>query len=77
MLASQLTRMLAFTNKDLIADDDVVMTVDVNAFVMTDKILDPILDNQDRKVWVYQVSSLAQDNYRVRVKNVSPVWNYK
>jgi hypothetical protein len=50
---SQVIRMWAFQDP-MIRDDDIIVTVDVNLFVATSKILDPIYDNPDLNVWVYQ-----------------------
>ena len=37
VLKSQLVRMLAFTASDVVRPEDLVMTVDVNAFPMNDR----------------------------------------
>jgi len=50
---SQVIRMWAFQDP-MVRDDDIIVTVDVNLFVVTPKILDPIHENPDLKVWVYQ-----------------------
>ena len=55
VLMSQLTRMLIYQNRGMVQPDDIVLTIDVNAFIMTDKILDPILFNPGKKVWIMQV----------------------
>ena len=38
----------------MIRDEDIIVTADVNLFVATPKILDPIYNNPGLKVWVYQ-----------------------
>ena len=50
---SQLIRMWAF-QEPMIKDDDIIINVDVNLFVATSKILDPIFNNPDLKVWNFQ-----------------------
>ena len=55
VLLSQLSRMLLFQNRGLVRPDDVVVTMDVNAFVMSKKILDPVKFNPGKKVWIMQV----------------------
>ena len=49
---SQLIRMWAF-QEPMIKENDIIVTVDVNLFVMSPKILDPIYENPDKKVWVF------------------------
>ena len=49
---SQLIRMWAF-QEPMIQEDDIIVTVDVNLFVMTPKILDPIFQYPDKKLWVF------------------------
>ena len=51
---SQLVRMWAF-QESVIDSRDIVVTVDVNLFVVTSKILDPIVyEHPGKKVWVFQ-----------------------
>ena len=50
---SQVIRMWAFQDP-MIRDEDIIVTADVNLFVATPKILDPIYNNPGLKVWVYQ-----------------------
>ena len=50
---SQLIRMWAF-QEPMIKDDDIIINVDVNLFVATSRILDPISNNPDLKVWNFQ-----------------------
>ena len=38
----------------MIHDDDIIVTVDVNLFVVTTKILDPIYQHPNMKIWVFQ-----------------------
>ncbi len=52
VLQSQLQRMLAF-NDDLIKDDDIIVTSDVDVFVMDETLLD-ITDDSQYLIWVYQ-----------------------
>lgn len=49
---SQLIRMWAF-QEPIINENDIIVTVDVNLFVMSPKILDPIYENPDKKIWVF------------------------
>jgi hypothetical protein len=58
VLKSQLIRMFAFGHP-LVRPKDIVMTVDVNLFLMTDKILDPIYRHPDLLAWVYQYDGSA------------------
>ena len=53
VLKSQLIRMFAFGNP-IVKPKDIVMTVDVNLFLMTNKIFDPIYKQPDLLAWVYQ-----------------------
>ena len=50
---SQLIRMWAF-QEPMIDSHDIIVTVDVNLFVVTSKILDPIHHNPDKNIWVFQ-----------------------
>ena len=58
VLMSQLSRLLLYQRRDLVRPDDIILTMDVNAFVMTPKILDPIRLNPGKKVWLMQVHTL-------------------
>ena len=58
ILKSQLSRTLAFTNPR-IEDDDVVVTFDVNGFVMNDTILDPIYEHPRMRAWIFQYADTA------------------
>ena len=49
---SQLIRMWAF-QEPMIDRNDIIVTVDVNLFVVSPKILDPIYKYPDKKVWVF------------------------
>ena len=49
---SQLIRMWAF-QEPMIQEDDIIVTVDVNLFVVTPKILDPIFQYPNKKLWVF------------------------
>ena len=42
-----------------VAEDDIVMTVDINMFVMTEKIIAPILESPGMVAWVPQYSDSA------------------
>ncbi len=53
VLKAQIIRMFAFGHP-LVKPDDVVMTVDVNLFLMTGNILDPIYENPEKLAWIYQ-----------------------
>ena len=56
---SQLIRMWAF-QEPIIEDGDVIVTVDVNLFVVTSTILHPILrQNPDKYIWVFQWQNTA------------------
>ena len=52
VLKSQLIRLLAF-NFPFIRDEDVIVTSDVDAFIMTKDILDP-LEMYFMQIWLYQ-----------------------
>ena len=52
-LKSQLIRLWAF-QEELIKDNDIIITVDANLFVMSSDILNPIFKNPDMKLWVFQ-----------------------
>jgi len=49
---SQLIRMWAF-QEPMIQEEDIIVTVDVNLFVVTSKILDPIFQYPNKKLWVF------------------------
>lgn len=53
VLMSQLIRLFAFRHPK-VRDGDVVTTMDVNAFVMTPSILDPLREFPHLRVWVFQ-----------------------
>merc|ERR550539_510273 len=55
---SQVIRMWAF-QEPLINDNDIIITVDVNLFVVTNKVLDPIYQNPSLKLWVFQWHNTA------------------
>ena len=55
---SQLIRLWAF-QEPLIRENDIIVTVDVNLFVTTKKILDPIYENPDMNIWVFQWHNTA------------------
>ena len=42
-----------------VAEDDIVMTVDINMFVMTEKIIAPLLESPGMEAWVPQYSDTA------------------
>ena len=50
---SQLIRMWAF-QEPMIKDEDILITVDVNLFPDNERILNPIFDNPNLKIWVFQ-----------------------
>ena len=52
-LKSQLIRLWAF-QEDIINDNDIIVTVDANLFAMSSDILDPIFQNSDMNIWVFQ-----------------------
>ena len=58
VMKSQTSRMWAF-NDPMVKDDDIVITIDVNAFIMTSKILDPIYENPRNSIWVFQYEDTA------------------
>ena len=58
VLKAQLIRMLAFDHP-LVSDEDIVMTVDVNAFLMNDGVVKPVLENPDMVAWVPQYEDTA------------------
>ncbi len=61
VLKSQLIRMFAFGH-EAVRPKDIVVTVDVNLFVMTERILDPIYANPDLLAWVFQYDRSASSN---------------
>ena len=52
-LKSQLFRLWAF-QEDVVKDNDIIVTVDANLFVMTSDILNPIFHNPNMKIWIFQ-----------------------
>jgi len=58
VLKSQLIRLVAFDHP-AVEDYDLVVTVDVNLFVMTSHILDPLKDSPDMLAWVFQYEESA------------------
>ena len=50
----QVTRLIASHLHPVIGDQDVVITADVDAFIMTPDILRPLDEFVDKKVWVWQ-----------------------
>ena len=50
----QVTRLIASPLHPVIGDQDVVITADVDAFIMTPYILQPLDEFGDKKVWVWQ-----------------------
>ena len=52
-LKSQLFRLWAF-QEDVVKDNDIIITVDANLFVMTSDILNPIFHNPNMKIWIFQ-----------------------
>jgi hypothetical protein len=63
VMKAQLVRMFAFGHP-LVQPKDIVVTVDVNFFLMTDKIFDPIYDNPDMLAWIYQYDKSAFEKAR-------------
>ena len=55
---SQLIRLWAF-QETTIDENDIIVTVDANLFVMTPKILDPIYQNPSMKIWIFQYDRAA------------------
>ena len=55
---SQIVRMWAFQDP-MINDNDVVVTADVDLYVLTPKILDPIDKHPELKVWLFQYDFTA------------------
>ena len=58
VLKSQLVRMFAVDN-DAVADTDLVITVDINLFVMTKEIISPMLSQPGMTAWVPQYTDTA------------------
>ena len=52
VLTSQLVRLVTHHYHPVIKDDDIIITADVDAFIMTSDILQP-LDN-DASIWIWQ-----------------------
>merc|ERR1719458_1297062 len=59
VLKSQLVRMIAFAASDAVRPEDLVMTVDVNAFPMNDRIPRILRDNPNVTAWVFQYEESA------------------
>ena len=55
---SQIIRMWAF-QEQMINDEDIIITVDVNLFVVGPQILEPIHENPNVKIWVFQWHNAA------------------
>jgi len=53
VVKSQIVRMFAFGHP-LVKPNDIVMTVDVNFFILSSKIFDPIYENQNKLAWIFQ-----------------------
>ena len=62
VLKSQLIRMFAFGHS-LVKPRDIVMTIDVDFYLMTNKIFDPIYDNPDMMAWFYQYDRSEADDH--------------
>jgi len=60
VLMAQLVRLFAFGHP-LVKPNDIVMTVDINLFLMTGDILDPIYENPDKLAWLYQYDVTDMD----------------
>ena len=58
-LTSQLIRILPQEHHPDIKDNDVIITADVDAFIMTPDILRPLDEFGDKKVWVWQYETTA------------------
>ena len=58
VLKSQLVRMFAVDN-EAVADTDLVITVDINLFVMTEQILSPVFSRPSMTAWVPQNADTA------------------
>ena len=58
VLKSQLVRIFAVDN-EAVADTDLVITVDINLFVMTEEILSPLLSQPSMTAWVPQYADTA------------------
>ena len=56
VLTSQLIRIMAQHYHPIISDDDIVITADVDAFIMTPKILEPLKRNVKVWIWRYELS---------------------
>ena len=62
VLKSQLIRMFAFGHP-LVQPKDIVVAVDADFYLMTDKIFDPIYDNPDMMAWIYQYDKCVIKGY--------------
>ena len=58
VLMSQTSRLWAFSDP-VVKDEDIVITIDVNAFVVTSKAINPIFENPHKLVWVFQYEESA------------------
>ena len=59
----QVTRLIAPYLHPVIGDQDVVITADVDAFIMTPDILRPLDEFGDKKVWVWQYETTATNQW--------------
>ncbi len=62
VLKSQLIRLLAF-EMPFVGDNDVVVTADVDAFVMTADIVKPIVKLRHRFMWIYRYELTVANGY--------------
>lgn len=58
VLKSQMIRLFAFDHP-LVKENDIVVTFDVNGFVMNDRILDPIFNDPYKTAWIFQYEDTA------------------
>ena len=55
VLTSQLVRLLAF-QKEFVEEEDVIITADVDAFIMTPEILRPLKKKVSVWIWRYELT---------------------
>jgi len=74
VLSSQLSRMVTFS-LDLVQEDDIIITSDVDAFIMTKDFLQPL--KEDEKVWIWQYQRAVDESITFAMSFIgatSQVW---
>ena len=77
VLKAQLIRLLAY-NYPFVRKDDILITSDVDAFIMTKNIIKPILTYPDRLMWIYRYELTVVNGYTFMMPFIgarAKVWN--